>query len=54
MFSVPDAPGAKVGVIGSGKGMTEVRAKAMHLGIGCLGWWAHAPLPLHVVADSVT
>lgn len=25
MFSVPDAPGAKVGVIGSGKGMTEVR-----------------------------
>ena len=26
MFSVPDAPGAKVGVIGSGKGMTEVRA----------------------------
>ena len=29
MFSVPDAPGAKVGVIGSGKGMTEVRARAM-------------------------
>ncbi len=25
MFSVPDAPGAKVGVIGSGQGMTEVR-----------------------------
>jgi len=24
MFSVPDAPGAKVGVIGSGQGMTEV------------------------------
>ena len=26
MFSVPDAPGAKVGVIGSGQGMTEVCA----------------------------
>jgi hypothetical protein len=27
MFSVPDAPGAKVGVIGSGQGMTEVRGR---------------------------
>ncbi len=30
MFSVPDAPGAKVGVIGSGKGMTDYKPRGRH------------------------
>ena len=30
MFSVPDNPNAKVGVIGSGKGASELKPKQRH------------------------